>query len=260
MGSIAAKEALKTSAKSLVHCLPRGWERGLRRLYYRKRSIEPEILKLEEWCPADRMAIDIGANRGDYALFLSQIASEVQCFEPNPGLVQELKRLLEGVPATIHQVGLGDECGQFELSIPSVDGKELHGWAGVDRDFSGASWKGMPIVEVKKEIIEVKRLDDFAFNNVGFIKIDVEGHEFATLKGAEALLRRDHPTLLVEIEQRHHDSPITGIFEWLEALGYSGSFLDDDVLRPLTEFDISVHQASPETRSYRNNFLFRAAN
>jgi hypothetical protein len=38
---------------------------------------------------------------------------------------------------------------------------------------------------------------------VGFLKIDVEGFESAVLAGAERVLERDRPSLLLEIEDRH---------------------------------------------------------
>jgi hypothetical protein len=38
---------------------------------------------------------------------------------------------------------------------------------------------------------------------VGFINIDVEGYEFAVLKGAEKVILADGPVLLIELEYRH---------------------------------------------------------
>jgi FkbM family methyltransferase len=42
---------------------------------------------------------------------------------------------------------------------------------------------------------------------VGFIKIDVEGHELAVINGATTLLTTQRPLLLIEIEARHHRLP-----------------------------------------------------
>ncbi|MEV9612698.1 FkbM family methyltransferase, partial [Klebsiella pneumoniae] len=46
------------------------------------------------------------------------------------------------------------------------------------------------------------RLDDYDKRRVGFIKIDVEGHEVAAVEGGLELIARDRPTILVEAEER----------------------------------------------------------
>lgn len=254
--NLTFKELIKGAAARVACILPKNTVRQLRRFDYKIRGVEPEIDWLEKWCDREKTAIDIGANRGDYALFLSQIANRLICFEPNPGLAKELEELLDGLSVKVENLALGNEEGEFELNIPYVEGKELHGWASLEKDFAGESWKGLPIQGVRKVKVFVKRLDDLNIENVGFIKIDVEGHEFATLKGARETILRDKPNLLVEIEQRHHEDPIDEIFKWMASLGYEGSFLDDGGMRPLSEFDLDFHQKCPETAEYRNNFFF----
>jgi len=163
------------------------------------------------------------------------------------------------MPVEIYQTGLSDAPGEFKLHIPYIKNIELHGWASLESDFSGRTWNGQPITKVQTVIVPVSKLDDFnQLGKIGFVKIDVEGHEFSTLKGAENLIRRDLPNLLVEIEQRHLNEPIELIFNWLVEIGYKGSFLDDGEMRSIAEFDAKLHQADPETASYRNNFFFEA--
>ena len=75
--------------------------------------------------------------------------------------------------------------------------------------------------------IEVPRitLDSLGQDAVGFIKIDVEGHEVDVLAGAREILRRDRPAILVEAEERHrqgappigHRSSIAAGVLWLDA-------------------------------------------
>ncbi|MCB1093191.1 MAG: FkbM family methyltransferase [Verrucomicrobiae bacterium] len=259
MNSLTIKETVKGVAKRLAGALPVAWERSLRRAWYGGRAIEPEIRWLSRWCPPDKIAIDVGANRGDYALYLCRLAREVWCFEPNPGLARELRRLLAGQPVRVENTGLGSAEGELILQIPCVEGKEIHGWASVDRDFTGESWQGRPIRHVRREPIRIRTLDSYGFQEVGFIKIDVEGHEFEVLRGAEALLRAQRPNLLVEIEQRHHGGrSIHEIFDWLADLGYAGHFLRDGKLRPLAEFDVATDQARPDEDGYLFNFYFTA--
>lgn len=184
---------------------------------------------------------------------------QVLCFEANPGLAGDLRRLLQGTNSHVEAVGLSDADGILELKVPFVKGKELHGWASIDGDFGGRTWKGRGILGTRDITVPVKRLDSFDLAPVGFVKIDVEGHELNVLRGAVDLLQRDQPNLLVEIEQRHHEEPISTIFNWLQVNhGYRGWFLDGPQLRSISDFSVDIHQRDPDSREYRNNFYFTA--
>jgi hypothetical protein len=94
--------------------------------------------------------------------------------------------------------------------------------------------------------------------------VDVEGHELAVFRGAAGILARDRPVLLFECEARHLGNRAPSeVFDFLAALGYSGSFFGPGGPRPLAEFDTAVHQRRGPGRfwkapGYVNNFLFRA--
>ena len=46
------------------------------------------------------------------------------------------------------------------------------------------------------------KIDNLAINNVGCIHIDIEGHEYFALKGAEITIERSKPVILVEDEEK----------------------------------------------------------
>ena len=69
---------------------------------------------------------------------------------------------------------------------------------------------------------------------VAFVNIDVEGHEFAVLKGGEALIARERPVLLVELEYRH-GARVGEVFDWLKARRYVPRALADG--KSLTPID-----------------------
>ena len=50
--------------------------------------------------------------------------------------------------------------------------------------------------------IECKIFDELDITNVGYVKIDIEGHEYEALLGMRNMLSRDHPVIMIEI----HDS------------------------------------------------------
>jgi hypothetical protein len=68
--------------------------------------------------------------------------------------------------------------------------------------------------------VETRRLDAMDIGPVGFIKIDVEGHEQEVLEGASATLERDQPSLLIEVEERHRAGAVAGVVGLLTSLGY----------------------------------------
>jgi Methyltransferase FkbM domain len=114
--------------------------------------------------------------------------------------------------------------------------------------------------------VQVKRLDDLGLDNVGLIKIDVEGHELAVLRGAAHTLRRHQPTLVIEAEERHHPGAVAAVTEFLGGLGYTGYFDIDGTRRPINEFDPGIHQSSANIAGWKdgwathgiyvNNFVF----
>jgi hypothetical protein len=140
----------------------------------------------------------------------------------------------------------------LDLHIPFVNGKVNTGYATLGKISQNHLTIRVP----------VKRLDDFGFADVSFIKIDVEGHESQVLAGATNTILRERPTILVEIEQRHlGEIPITDVFEQLAELGYRGYFLFNKKQHSLDEFSLKDHQANflsdVSNPGYVNNFIFK---
>lgn len=196
-------------------------------------------------------SLDVGANLGDYTWHLRALSSAVWAFEPNPVLAAWLRRCF-GNSITVRNEALGEQKATASLSIPcDSHGTEMAGLASIETDFGPQS---------RKVPVSVVRLDSLALPGVGFIKIDVEGHELAALKGGVELLRRDQPTILVEVEDRHRPNAVQSTREWLEGLGYGGFFLADGHIRPIGEFSAHRHQDRGNLGSdaYINNFIFAA--
>jgi FkbM family methyltransferase len=223
------------------------------------------IRVLEKMVDPGDVVIDIGAEEGFYAMRLSQLVGRrgrVYAFEPNPLAF----RRLEAVTASrrnlsAHPVALSDHAGKAELHIPVVNGQDRYGLGSISVPAARA--------DVPHRVLQVTlvRLDTVLSDEsrpVAFIKCDVEGHEFAVLRGGEETLRRWLPRLFVEIEQRHQDAEIQRTFDFLIRLGYTGYALHQDCLRPLEEFSVERDQLAflgPEFEEipppgYVHNFLF----
>lgn len=198
-------------------------------------------------------AIDIGANRGIYAYQLWRLGSRLEVFEPNPICFSVLESWAAGRPEVqLHSVALSNHAGTANLHIP-IDG------SGVEHDAS-ASIEHSGTLLVRNQLVSLQTLDSYSFENVSFIKIDVEGHEYAVLEGTSETIALSRPALLIEIEQRHNGRPISDVFEKVQRFGYQGFFLEQGVLRSLEKFDLSRHQSISNFGGakgcYINNFLF----
>ena len=73
---------------------------------------------------------------------------------------------------------------------------------------------GKGIVEHK---VYVKRLDDYNFQDVDFIKIDVEWYELKVCQGAEQTIKKYMPTIMFENKRNEADN----CKEYLESIGYN---------------------------------------
>jgi len=113
---------------------------------------------------------------------------------------------------------------------------------------------GSPQVEC---LVPTLRLDDYGFKSVGFVKIDVEGHELPVLRGAEETLRQCSPTILVELEERHCPGTVKNVSAFLSTLGYDGFFILDGAVVPISQFVQSSHQNPANVGSWKEYWVRR---
>jgi FkbM family methyltransferase len=231
------------------------WRR--RRAWILANPKERELLLARLLCSPDTIAIDVGASDGAYTLHLAERAMRVIAFEAQPRQAARLEAMAKAnsLSVRVEPVALSDHSGSVTLRVPRGDlGRAtIEGTNSLD-----------DLTDVEPVEVRTRRLDDYQFEAVGFIKVDVEGHELAVLKGGEQTLRRCAPTLLVELEDRHHPHAVAEATSFLKGLGYLGFFLTDAGLQSIGQFDPSVHQAKPPTypdyaeteHTYFNNFLF----
>ena len=215
---------------------------------------ELERALLPGLCDASRAGVDVGAALGAYTWPLSRLCKSCVAFEPNPEQAHYL-RCAFGQSVRVESLALSNRSGESELVIPLENGQEMAGLATIG---AGEWLEGRP---VRRQKVAMRTLDSFALGPVGFIKIDVEGHELAVLEGAAALLRRDQPSLLIELEERFAPGSIARVREFLERFGYQGQFLERGRILPITAFNPNVHQAMENwgaIGTYINNFIFIA--
>jgi hypothetical protein len=150
----------------------------------------------------------------------------------------------------VHNTARSNQHGQASLNIPTTGEPEATCFASLSNQFA----------EADTLTVDLQTLDSFAFSEVDLIKIDVDGHELEVLQGGLETLKRQSPTLLIEVEQSHHPaSGIGEIFDFILALGYRASFLQHGRMADLSEFDLARHQGCSDPRSleYINKCLSR---
>jgi FkbM family methyltransferase len=191
--------------------------------------------------------VDVGAHVGGYVIpiALRVPGCTIVAFEPVSSTRELLQSNLErnhldGRVLTIPRAA-SDSPG--EVVMTTIEGGENRV---VPRGSAGQDL----------EVVASVRLDDELagkVDKVDVIKLDLEGGELPALQGAEGILERDRPDLIVEVDERY--PPRFGyepreLFEWLEDLGYRWERFVAGKLRP----PVTVAQALREG----NNFLFRS--
>jgi FkbM family methyltransferase len=235
----------------------RYWARGVRAGFLNYRVIDQLVCR-------GMAVIDVGANSGTFSTRMLQLVGRkghVYAIEPYPGHEEALQRIAKhNSHFTYFLVGASDTDGVGTLATPIHDGTPHTGLS----SFSSVS----PGTASTSLQVPIRRIDDLLSGertDVGFVKIDVEGSELAVLAGARRVFET-RPTTLIEIEQRHHASPIAGIFDHFREMGYDGWALFEHGLRPVEAFDVHRDQERFLTdqfqdampRSYVNDFLFMA--
>jgi len=88
----------------------------------------------------------------------------------------------------------------------------------------------------------------------------VEGNEMNTLRGAKKVIEDYRPTLMVEMEQRHHAEPLQKLISEIEHWGYGAFFLNRTTfeLEKLTENIIARLSGNSigSKETYINNLIF----
>mgnify|MGYP001284461420 CR=1 FL=1 len=167
-------------------------------IYYFDENKEKELFQLDQLVLKKGNAIDIGCNKGlySYALSKQKKISKVYSFEPNKYILKDLI-YYKCKKIKIYNFALSDVNKKKQLIIPYYKKYELDGWATLEKNiYLNTNFK-----EFKRIRIETKKLDNFNFKNISFIKIDVEGHELKLLKGATHIFKTYNPDCLIEVKK-----------------------------------------------------------
>ena len=184
--------------------------------YYMKNGLfESQLIEWsKQFCNKDKIMLDIGAHTGTYSISLSNYTKTVYAFEPQKLTYYALcgSVALSNVRnINCIQCGLGslEQIGIKDLYIVSNDG-------GGSTVIDNTNYTNH-ILNTEK--IEIKTLDSFNIDNIGFIKMDVEENEINVLYGArETLKNSNYPQILFECNTEKVNSE--ELFNFLISLTY----------------------------------------
>ncbi len=177
--------------------------------------------------------VDVGAYIGSHTIKFGNLAKpgKVYAFEPQEDIHEILTQniALNGLSdsVTAYKMALGDRACNTKMnrrpSEKALDSPELFGNRGAAPVVGCLDDSDEPFT------FEMRTLDSFGLDNVGFIKIDVEGAHMIVLEGAQETIKRNKPIMLIEILGgtggagfTHHEATQRDeVIRWLGERGYA---------------------------------------
>jgi FkbM family methyltransferase len=160
--------------------------------------------------------LDIGANIGNHSIAFAQIAKQVFSFEPHP-ITFQLLSLNTSRHKNVRAFNLGASNTTQTLSAFSPLGNM--GATSICSDNSNGQNKSEGVVDLQlAPIDELKEISGF---EIGFIKIDVEGHEYQALQGLKKTLEKNYPIVALEQLKDEISNGTTSSMDFLKQCNYS---------------------------------------
>lgn len=163
-----------------------------------------------------KVFFDVGANVGNYSLTLAKDARKIFSFEASPSNASILEGFIHRAQLSnieLINMAVADRSGD---TVPIFISPDATGNHSQFIDYGHGS-----------ETIATVSLDDFIskhhIGKVDVLKMDIEGGEFVAIRGAQKLINRDHPLLLVEFNSilaDHAGWKLQDLYDDILSFGY----------------------------------------
>lgn len=191
---------------------------GAHRSYWAGVSPDHDLIEfLAHALPDGGLFLDIGANVGVYSAALWKLRGGMRgtAFEPVPSTRTLLQQTFElnGVPFAIEAAAISDKSDVLRLTAYAH---------GLNNFWIKEGDTRHPFLEVPTVPLDLWCGDDPS-RIPGALKIDVEGHELAVLKGGRKVLRTHRPALVMECHAASWDELGVSrreMAEEIRAIGY----------------------------------------
>ena len=182
---------------------------------------EREVALLESVLRPGGCFLDIGANVGFYTLHAAAAvgpAGQVHAFEPLPANMRSLRETVRENrldQVRLVEAAVSDREGELAFTVPP-EGES--GWGRM------AEAAGAHTIRVRCVTVDgyLESLPDAA-SRIDAVKLDIEGHEMAALRGMRRTVERHRPALLMEMNLPALAAAgveAAEIGAWLKDLGY----------------------------------------
>lgn len=185
----------------------------------------------------DSVFLDVGANIGHFSIEakLNNPNCRVHAFEPFPILADCLEKTNaeNKLGIEVHRIALSDKSSEATLFVNEVNmGNNSLQPSQVHEESKGTI----------KEIVKTEPLDKYLdLDRIDAMKIDVEGNEYETVKGALGTIKKHKPALLIECRNELLSGD-RSIIDLLNGLGYCVTTPDSDSSYNISEMHELVNQ------------------
>lgn len=196
-----------------------------------------------------KTVVEAGSNNGNFTVDFAMLVGEtgkVFAFEPQRIVYYQLcgNIFLNGLTNVwCHNVALGDENSISRIELPDYYSKGTV-------NFGDVCVKSN--INQSYDTVQVKRLDDYDFDELSVIKADVQGYELFVLRGALQTIGKHRPYVFIEIEDEKlalHGFKKSDIEDMFTALHYTMYHFQDGLRYTTTTGYCLDYVAIPNERN-----------
>lgn len=175
--------------------LMHGDDSGYTQMFHVGIPEEPIIQWARQFGDKSKVFIDCGAHMGAYSTMLADEFKEVYAFEAQSRTFMQLcGNIFINEKSNIHPI---------HAAVTSHDKHNLPLTLSIVSEDGG----GSTLYEPDKEVLATEQvigctLDSFALENVGLIKLDIEGGELEALEGSKYTIKKNYPALIFEMNDK----------------------------------------------------------
>jgi FkbM family methyltransferase len=184
-------------------------------------------------CDPGKTSLDVGCSKGRFTGWMARLSNRVIAFDPDHSLL-DFKNIWDcwwcepQRQNTIYiSTAVGDRrsVGTYHQYKDAETGVDRPGWASM----SSNPYKNPMLVETNKTAMPIEMIDNLVSGPVGFMKIDVEGYDIESIRGAARVIRENRPIMVIESDKT------TQVIRELNAIGYAAWPLGWPLEGPITD-------------------------
>jgi FkbM family methyltransferase len=178
----------------------------------------------------DKICLDIGANEGAMTRYmLENGAQKIYCFEPGKILCQKMRTTFhDNDKVIIVETGLSDEIGELK-NVTWLNAWLLGNPEQIKLPVSPGACdiEGYDLVDIPLDTVDnyLKQSNE----EIGFMKVDVDGYDYKVLKGAYNTITKYRPVIFIELSYYYDlvkGSSVTDFLNFVEKIEYTFISLD----------------------------------